>query len=162
MVRARLSLLLLLPALATGCTIIDRKTFRSTPPPAPLAAEPPAALPPREGPPALVIIHPEAGLDLRAALRAPVAAARARKPNVAFEIAAAVPPSDLPAPTPPPPPGPPRKPQSRPPTAFERLAGPAQQVAKIIAGLGVPPTRITLTQRTDPGAPSPEIRVYVH
>ncbi len=152
--------LLVLP----GCTIIDQRTFRATPKPAPVVAAAPAPVPPREGGPALVIIHPEPGLDLRAALAGPVRAALARKATVAFEVAAVVRPDEIPGPpdpgmteiqrrrTPPPVPGG---------ADLAGLIGPAGEVARVIGGLGVPATRIRLSARTDAGAPAPEVRVYV-
>jgi hypothetical protein len=95
----------------------------------------------------LVTIVPGPGVDYLPALRAAVAAAQARKPDVVFEVASTAPatgPADAQI------------------AAARDGAAAAAEVARAIAGLGVPNRRISLAARTDPDAKAPEIRVYVH
>ena len=81
--------------------------------------------------------HPRARPPIDEPLRQAVAAARARKPDVVFEVAAIVAPeADL-------------------------VANPAANVARAIAAQGVPATRIRLSARPEPGADGSEVRVYV-
>lgn len=138
--QSRRTLLALLPLLVAGCTLIDQRAFRAAelPPPPP---KPPAPPPPEPaGPAPLVRIQPGPSLNLRADLRGPVQAARARKPGVAFTVTAMLPPGADPAP-------------------LEVLA---RDAASAIAELGVARTAIELTERVEPWITAPEVRVYVH
>ena len=84
--------LALLLALLPGCTLIDQNTFRpgaGAPPVIPAA--PPAPVPAGAfpGPPPLLILP--AGQPGTDAVRSAVAAARARKPSVEFDVVAILP-----------------------------------------------------------------------
>lgn len=129
-----LALLLLLG----GCTLIDQTTFDSKAAQAPVIPPAPPAPPgPPPGPPALVVIAPGAA-DYRASLDRAVAAARARKPDVVFnvvEVQAAD--AALPAGT------------------------DAEAVARAIVADGVAPARVRLVARPEAGGRAREIRVYV-
>ncbi len=132
---SRRALLLVIGCLS-GCKLIDQSTFRADPPPAPPPPPPPPPVP--WGPPPLATIHPRPGLDLPAALRPAVLAARARKPDVAFEVA-----------------------QTGVDTAAIVALDPAgRAVAEALARLSVPRGRITLSMRVDAAAAPAEIRLY--
>ncbi len=131
-------------ALLPGCTLIDQNTFRpgagASPvippgPPAPVSA---AAFP---GPPPLLILP--AGQPSTDALRAAVAAARARKPGVEFDVVAILPgtPTD---------------------EATRHATLDAAGVARGIVAQGVPQSRVRVLARPEPAATVGDIRVYVH
>ncbi len=133
---ARRALLALLGGSLAGCKLIDQRTFRADPPPAPPPPPPPPPVP--WGPTPLATIHPRPGLELSAALRPLVLAARARKPDVAFEVAETGKDTD----------------------SILALAPAGQAVAAALLGLGVPRGRITLAMRVDAAADPGEIRLY--
>ena len=137
---ARRTLLLAALPLLAGCTIIDQRTFRPPPPPAPPAPPPPPPPPEPPGPAPLVRIHPEPGLNLREALRPAVMAARARKPDVAFDVVSLVPPG----------------------TDLASLDILARDTADDIVDLGAKRTNVRLEARSAPWVRAPEIRVYIH
>lgn len=143
--RGRLTLLLaLLPGcMMPGCTLIDQNTFRpgagTAPviPPAPPAPVPAAAYP---GPPPLLILP--AGQPGTQAVRSAVAAARARKPGVEFDVVAILPgtPTDA--------------------AARTATLG-AADVARTIVAQGVPQSRVRVLARPEPAATVGDVRVYV-
>jgi hypothetical protein len=134
--RFLLALLLLLP----GCKLVDQTTFNPQAGKRPVIAPPP---PPPPGPPApdanaLLTVHFPLVGDPAADVAKAVAAARARKPDVDFdvvEVSAATPPADV--------------------------GKDAAEVARMITAQGVPASRIKLAARPSPGA-GREVRVYVH
>jgi len=138
--RAGVALLL---ALLPGCTLIDQNTFRpgaGAPPvipAAPPAPVPAAAFP---GPPPLLILP--AGQPGTDAVRAAVAAARARKPGVEFDVVAILPgtPTDA--------------------AARTATLG-AAEVARQIVAQGVPQSRVRVLARPEPAATVGDIRIYV-
>jgi len=138
----RRAALILLGGMLPGCTLIDQNTFNPAAsavpviPPAPVVAA--AYQPP--GPAALLTIRP--GQPAGDAVRQAVAAARRRKPDVMFDVVAALP-AD---------------------TADEQAAqssAEASAVAQAIGAAGVASSRIRLSARPEPGLPVRETRVYV-
>jgi len=132
--------LLLALALLPGCRLIDQTTFNPNagkrPPLATAPALPPA--PPAPDPAALITARfPPTG-DLRADVAEAVAAARARKPDVSFEVVEVT----GAAPNP-------------------EIGRDAAEVARLITAQGVPASRVRLAVRPLPGA-GREVRVYVH
>jgi fermentation-respiration switch protein FrsA (DUF1100 family) len=116
---------------------MDQHTFRP-PAPAPSAEDVARAkLPPL---PLLIIRFDQPDFDYHPALADAVDAARSRKADVGFEVLAPVP------------------------TAGEPTVqgqADAVDIATALQAIGVPPERIRLGLRADPGAPPREIRVYV-
>jgi hypothetical protein len=126
-----------LAALLPGCRLVDQRTFRATPP-APGAEDVAhARLPPL---PLLIIRFDQPDFDYHPALADAVDAARSRKPDVGFEVLAPVP-------------------SATNPTAQGEAD--AVEIATALEAIGIPPERIRLGLRADPGAPPREIRVYV-
>lgn len=132
----------MLAALA-GCTLVDQNTFRPgagaapvmpAAPPTPVTA---AAFP---GPPPLLILQP--GQAGEGGLRAAVAAARARKPGVAFDVVATLP-------------GTPTE------DAARRSTLDAAVVARGIVAQGVSQSRVRVLARPEPAANVADIRIYV-
>lgn len=121
-----------------GCTLIDQTTFDPKAAQAPVIPPAPPAPPgPPPGPPALVVIAPGA-TDYRASLDRAVMAARARKPDVVFnvvEVQAA--------------------------DAVVPVGTDAVAVARAIVADGVLPDRVRLVARPEAGGRAREIRVYV-
>lgn len=134
--------LLLAAVLLTGCTLIDQNTFNPNAglaPVIPPAPKPPP--PPAPGPLPLLSVSPGANpADYAAALRKAVAAARARKPTVVFDVVEMQPPDTA---------------------ADAPLGAEALAVARSIVGEGVPPARVRLAARPDAAAPAREVRVYI-
>jgi hypothetical protein len=133
--------ILLGAALLPGCALVDQTTFNPEAgkrPVIPSAPAPVAARPPEPGPPPLLTISlPQAG-DVRAELARAVAAARARKPDVVFDVVET--------------------------TGAEPLATVGREaaaVARLIVAQGVPASRVRLIARPAPEA-GREVRVYVH
>lgn len=123
----------------SGCTLVDQRTFdpqaglppaRPTPPPPPLPLAPP-----EPGAPPLLSIRLPAPSDLRATLVKAVAAARARKRDVAFDVVEI--------------------------TSGTAAGAEAAQIAQIIVAQGVPPARVSLSARPIPNV-AHEVRVFVH
>lgn len=133
-----LALLLALGA----CTLIDQRSFERTPqaPAADAAAN--AALPAR----ALLTIRFDDGEDWRLPLQRAVEAAQARKPDVAFEVAATVAISAPPA----------RQDQM-----LRQGTADATEIANGLLALGVDPDKVHVAVRGDAGNPPREVRVYV-
>lgn len=135
---------LLLPLLLlAGCALPDQRTFMRTPP-APTAAE--LAQPMLPARPLLTIRFPVAEREWRQALADAVAAAQARKPEVNFDIMAAIPTgaaTDVQQ------------------AALRQGEADARLVATTLGQAGVPPDRLRLGVQGDPGAPAREVRVYV-
>jgi hypothetical protein len=136
-------LTLLIPILLAGCALPDQRTFMRTPP-APTAAE--LARPVLPARPLLTIRFPVDERAWRLALADAVQAAQARKPDVEFDIMAAVP--------------------SNASVEAQQAAlllgtADARLVATTLGEAGVPPDRLRLGVQGDPGVPAREVRVYV-
>lgn len=130
---------LLVGALASGCTLIDQRTFDASAGQPPLAPKLAPPAPPSAAPPALVVIGPdETGYAVP--LARAVAQARARKPDVVFDVVEIQPPDAA---------------------ASAQLGAKAADVARAIAQAGVPEARIRLVARPDPLARAGEVRVFV-
>lgn len=144
--RVRLVLALALPG---GCALIDQTTFNPDAGKPPLVAtRPPPApvLPASSGPPALLTVRFADSAPFADELRDAVAAARARKRDVAFDVVAVTPVGGSPADQ-----------------AARAEAGgeDAARVAEVIVAEGVPPGRVRLGSRTEPSVLAREVRVYV-
>lgn len=133
---------LALLGLLAGCTLIDQRTFNPDADRAPTRPSPPAPpAPPPIGPPPLLTIAPDTPAEqYSAALLQAVAAARARKADVVFDVV------EL------------QRPETPPDTP---LGAGAATVARLIVAQGIPATRVRLVARPDALAPPREIRVYV-
>jgi hypothetical protein len=127
-----------------GCTLIDQNTFYAGAKDAPVIAaapKPTVAPPVPSGPPPLVSISPGAKpADYARVLGKAVHDARARKPDVMFDVV------EMQAPDAP---------------ADVVLGAAAADVAREIVANGVPPSRIRLAARPDASAVAKEVRVYV-
>jgi hypothetical protein len=142
-----LGLLSLLPLGLGGCHILDQRDLPQALGGAPPVPPAPAPLPPPPaGPPPLVTIRPAAGVDYLPPLREAVAAARARKPDVQFDVVAAVPAAGAP--------------DAQIAAAHAGTAA-AAEVARAIVGLGVPASQVRLSARTDTALTQAAIRIYV-
>ena len=132
--------LLLALALLPGCTLVDQTTFdpeagkRPVIAPAAVAAAPPAV-----DPAALMTIRFPQAPTLEADVAKAVAAARARKPDVVFEVAEITAGAATPG-----------------------LGANAAAVARLITAQHVPANRVHLMLRAEAGASGNEVRVYVH
>ena len=138
---AALLLLSLLPA----CTLIDQNTFRpgaGAPPVIPAAPPAPVAAAAFPGPAPLLILQPSQFTTGDAAIRAAVTAARARKPDVEFDVAATLP-------------GTPSE------DATRRALLDAASVARVIVAQGVPQPRVRVLARPELAATVGDIRIYV-
>lgn len=137
-VETRRAILLALAGLS-GCTLVDQRTFNSDagrPPVRPKPPAPPAPLaPPEPGPPPLLSIRLPAPADLPATIARSVAAARARKRDVVFNVV-----------------------EFTPGTSAGREAA---EIAELIVAQGVPAARVHLSARPIPDI-SREVRVFVH
>jgi hypothetical protein len=136
--RTRRALLAVLGALP-GCTLIDQTTFNPEAgkrPAIPQPPPPPAPLAPETGPSPLLSIRLPASADLRPEIAKAVAAARARKPDVVFEVVEITP------------------------SAGAGVGQDAAEVARLITAQGVPAARVQIAARPVPNAPR-EVRVYV-
>lgn len=137
MIRTVLLALVLLP----GCTLVDQTTFNpeagKRPTFAPVAAAPAVRLPP-PGPPALLTLRLAAAGDFQGAVAKAVAAARARKPTVVFDVV-----------------------ETSGATPGPAVGVDAAAVARVIEAQGVPADRVRLLARPEADAPSREVRVYV-
>lgn len=123
----------------SGCTLIDQRFFDPEAGRQPVHPKPPIPparpAPPLPGPPPLLSVRLPAPPELRADIARAVAAARARKPDVVFDVTEITPGTQ---------------------------AGPeAVEVAAMIVRQGVPANRVNLSARPIPGA-AHEIRVFVH
>ncbi len=130
----------------TGCTLpdfqlIDQRTFRRTPD-APGEAElARSRLPPL---PLVTIRLGQNGIDWRNAMSDAVEAARARKPDVAFDVTTALPANNTD--------------QAR---STQISNADAKEVANALLYDGVNPDRIHIGLRNDPNAAQREVRIYV-
>ena len=124
-----------------GCTLIDQNTFNPHAKDAPVVASAPATVTraPLNPPPLLLIGTADAAVYADSVVKA-VAAARARKAGVVFDVV-----EMQPAPAP----------------EVPRTAE-AEAVAKLIVAQGVRSENVRLVARPEAGAPAGEIRVYVH
>lgn len=123
-----------------GCTLIDQTTFNpeaGKPPVIPNAPPPPAPLALETGSPPLLSIRFPIAADLRPEIAKAVAAARARKPDVMFEVVEITP------------------------GAGAGVGENAAEVARLIAAQGVPAARVQIAARPVANA-AREVRVYVH
>lgn len=123
----------------SGCTLIDQRTFNPAagqPPVHATVPAPPLPLaPPEPGAPPLLSIRLPVPPDWRSTVAKAVAAARARKRDVAFDVV------EITAGT---------------------TAGPeAASIADIIVAQGVPASRVNLSARPIPNV-AHEVRVFVH
>ena len=134
--------LLLLPFLLGACTLIDQNTFNAhagDKPDIPLAPKM-AATPPTPRPPPLVVIGTTDPAAYAETLRTAVASARARKPDVTFDVVEI------------------QSPETQGDTPIGTNAA---SVARIIVAQGIPPTRVRLVARPEANAPPQQVRVYV-
>ena len=124
-----------------GCTLIDQNTFNphARDAPAIAVAATPVVRAPLNPPPLLLIGTADAAAYSESVVKA-VAAARARKPLVVFDVV-----EMQPAGTP----------------DVPRTAE-AEAVAKLIVAQGVRPENVRLVARPEAGAAAGEVRVYVH
>ena len=123
-----------------GCALVDQTTFNPEAgrrPTIPQAAVP-AAVPPQPGPPALLTVRFPASGDVDADVAKAVAAAKARKPNVVFEVV------EIAGPQP-----------------GATVGADAATVARMIETHGVPAARVRLSARPTPNPPGREVQVYV-
>ena len=131
--------LLLAAAGLGGCTLIDQRTFNpqaGAPPPVakpPTSAEGTAA---ESGPPPLLVIRLPAAGDVRGEVAKAVAAARARKPDVVFDVVELTSGSGA------------------------TVGAEAEEVARMITAQGVPQSRVRLAARPTAQA-AREVRVYI-
>jgi hypothetical protein len=135
-------------AMLAGCTLpdfklIDRRTFRRTPDAPGEAEVARSRLPPL---PLVTIQFGQEGIDWRSAVSDAADAARAQKPDVAFDVLTAVPTAASAAD------------QTR---ALQANEDDAKEVANVLLYDGVDPGRIHLGVRNDPGATPREVRIYV-
>lgn len=141
MIPRLLLLAALLPGcILPGCTLVDQRTFNPAAGQAPVVAARLAPPPVEPGPPPLLTLTLPGNHD--DAIRQAVAAARARKPDVVFEVVAAVPPDGVPS-------------------IEEAAAANADAVARSITAAGVPSARVRLLARPTPGADPQTVRVFV-
>ena len=141
MSRPRTRRALLLACLAVpACTLIDQTTFNPDAGKRPALPKPPPAPPPvaaEPGPPALLSIRLPASTDPRPEIAKAVAAARARKRDVAFDVVEITPDTGA------------------------SVGTEAADVARAIVAQGIPPARVRLAVRPTPNV-AREVRVYVH
>ena len=124
-----------------GCTLVDQNTFDPHARDAPVIPPAPVVAAPIPGPPPLVVITSADPASYTTALRQAVAAARARKPDVTFDVVEVQPPDtvgDVP------------------------IGEEAAAVARVIVGAGIQPLRVRLVARPVAGGTPKEVRVYVH
>ena len=137
----RRALLAALPLCAmAGCTLVDQTTFNpdaGKPPARPQPPPAPAPLAAETGQPALLSIPLPISADARSAIAKAVAAARARKPDVVFDVV------EISAGT------------------GAGVGQDAAEVARLIIAQGVPAARVQIAARPAANARR-EVRVYVH
>lgn len=131
-------LLIVLPLLA-GCTLIDQRTFMRAPP-APGAAE--MARPALAARPYIVLTLPLEGEDWARQVADALAEARARRPDAAFDVLAAVPLAGDDA-------------------AAARGGADARRVADALGRAGVPPELLHVGLQGDAGTPGREVRIFI-
>lgn len=128
-----------------GCTLIDQNTFRPGAGAAPVIPPAPPVLTqgPLPGPAPLLIITPQEVAASDPALRQAIAAARARKPDVAFDVVAILPGA------------------SPPDNLVQDSIHDAESVARRLVTLGVPQSRVRLVARPEAAALSRDVRIFV-
>ncbi len=134
----------IIAVLLTGCTLVDQNTFNPHAGDVPVVPPAPVVAVPRPPDPSALLTFrardaDPSGLDpaTRADLHRAVAAARARKPNVEFDVTAIVSP------------------------AATTAGSDAADIARAIVAEGVTPAHVRLSARPDPEAVGREVRVYV-
>jgi hypothetical protein len=140
----RLALAALLLVAVAGCRLIDQRTFGAAP-----TAPQPAALaqPGLPASPLLTLQLTNPDFDWRTPLDDAVRAALARKPDVAFDVVAPIPTN---------------APLDKQDAYMRTGRADMLMIAQALEADGIPPARITLALRGDPGTPPREIRLYVH
>lgn len=137
-IKTRRAIMLALAGLS-GCGLVDQRTFNpqaGLPPARPTPPAPPLPLaPPEPGAPPLLSIRLPAPSDLRPTVANAVAAARARKRDVAFDVVEITP--------------------------AVAAGSKAAEVAQMIVAQGVPASRVNLSARPIANV-APEVRVFVH
>ena len=127
-----------------GCTLVDQNTFHPGAGAAPVIPPAPVKVvaPVTPGPQPFLVIAPNAKpADYAAVVRKAVDSARARKPDVVFDVVE----------------------MEKPDAAADTVLGEAAvQVAEAIVRQGVPPARVRLDARPDGTAIPREVRVFVH
>ena len=127
--------------LTAGCTLIDQRTFNPDAGMPPVVARPVVKAPKTMvGPPPLITIATANPAEFRAPLQKAVAAARARKADVVFDVVEMQPPETV---------------------AAAGIGANAEAVAKLITAEGVPPGRVRLAVRPEEDVRPNEVRVYV-
>lgn len=127
-------------ALLPGCTLIDQTTFNPDAGKKPVVSAPVAPVvvaPPPGPPPFMTIDFPRSG-DLSAEVATAVRAARARKPDVAFDVVELV--------------G----------SQQGQVGQDAADVARLIVAQGVPAARVHLQAQPVTTVATRQVRVYVH
>lgn len=135
-----LLLALVPPAASGGCALVDQRTFNpdaGKPPAVAAAPSAPAAAP--AGPAALLTVRFDRPAAIEGPVRQAVALARARKPDVAFDVVSVVPDAD----------------------AAGAGGAEAARVARVITAQGVPTARVNLQVRLDPAVGARDVRVFV-
>lgn len=129
--------LMLACAAVSGCTLIDQRTFATSPEAEPVAAAPGKSVQADGRTPLVVINYAVPAPNYRDLLRAAVRAAEARAGNVQYDVIAATP----------------EVRDSSPPQALEVMRG--------IIAEGVPAVRVHLGSRAEAALPAMQVRVYV-
>ena len=123
----------------SSCTLIDQRTFNPAagqPPVHATAPAPPLPLaPPEPGAPPLLSIRLPGPSDLRSTVAKAVAAARARKRDVVFDVVEI--------------------------TSGTVAGAEAAEIARLVTAQGVPASRVNLSARPIPNV-AHEVRVFVH
>ena len=124
-----------------GCTLIDQNTFNPHAGDAPVIPPAPkvAVAPVQVGPPPLLVIEPGAA-EYGEALRRAVAAARARKTGVLFDVVEMVLPATVTA---------------------GNIGAEAASIARRIVDQGVPARNVRLAARPEEGVRPGQVRVFV-
>lgn len=130
----------------TGCKLVDQTTFGGKPqkPPPDMLTQ---ALQPGPPVPLVTIVFNGGEVAYADQLRLAVQMAEARKPDMQYDLVTAVPARGSPAD------------QVQ---VAKQGQSDAVDVASEMSGLGVDPTRIHLSARTDPQITTRELRIYIH
>lgn len=129
-----------LAAALAGCTLIDQNTFNPHAGDAPVVPKPAVPQPPPPGPPPLLVIGP-AATGYADVLGRAVDSARARKPDVVFDVVEI---------------------RRKDAVADDSLGANAAAVAEAIVARGVAPDRVRLVARPEAAGAPGEVRVFVH
>ena len=144
--RAGLLLVVPLGLALGGCSLVDQTTFGAKPRP-PLPDQLTQALQAGSGVPLVVIRFDAAADAYDQAMRNAVDLALQRKPEAVFDLVTVVPARNTP---------------DQQIALAEQGARSAAQVLAEMTDIGVPPDRIHLSVRSDPGPDQLELRIYVH